>query len=57
MKPLLLDNMQLHILYDTVYYGIVTLDSFGEDKAQRLLGDVRDETARKYKGNVDYMVR
>lgn len=57
MKPLLFDNMQFHLLYDVVYYGLVSLDSLGEEKAQRLLSDVRDETAKKYKGNVEFMVR
>lgn len=43
--------------FDVIYYGIIAGQSFGEDKAQRLLNDVKEETRKMYKGNVSFMFK
>lgn len=45
-------KMDLHIMYDTVYYGLVSTPEFSKEKAQRLLESVREEVKKMYKGNV-----
>ena len=40
LKKLALDNQELHIKYDTIYYGLVSHNSLSKEKAQGLLSDV-----------------
>ena len=49
--------MNLHIMFDTVYYGLVSSNEFSEDKAQKLLHSVKDEVKKMYKGNVQFMLK
>ena len=48
-KDLIFDNLRLLIHYDVIYYGIIYSSSFGEDKAQRLLNDIKSEVTIMYK--------
>ena len=50
-------NMNLHIMFDTVYYGLVSSNEFSEEKAQKLLHSVKDEVKKMYKGNVQFMLK
>jgi len=56
-KDLIFDNMKMLIHYDVIYYGLVHSSSFGEDKGQRLLNDVKEEVKAMYKGNVGFMLK
>ena len=49
--------MKLTIHYDIIYYGLVHSPNFGEDKAHRLLNDLKDEVKAMYKGNVGFMLK
>ena len=57
VKDLLFDNMKLFLHFDTVYYGIISQDTFDEAKAFRLLNDIKQIITEMYKGNVDLMLR
>lgn len=57
VKQLALENQELHFMYDTIYYGLITQDSYPHDKAQRLLNDVRAEVTKMYKGNVQFIFK
>ena len=57
VKPLLFDRLQLHLHYEEIYYGLIAPENFTEDKAQRLLCDMKEEVKKLYKGNVVYMRR
>lgn len=37
VKDLLFDNLRFHLHFDVIYYGLIAVQSFGEDKAQRVL--------------------
>ena len=52
MKPLIFSGINLHIHFDIIYYGIVASSSFTEEKAQRLLNDLKEDVKGIYKGNV-----
>ena len=52
VKRLFFDSPQLYLQYDVIYYGIVTIDKFTEDKAHMLLIDVKEEVHKLYKGSV-----
>jgi len=49
--------MRLYVAFEVVYYGIITQETFGEDKAFRLLNQVKSEVSSMYKGNVEFMLR
>jgi hypothetical protein len=53
---LLFDNLKLHLHYDTIFFGLVSNESFGEEKANRLLKEVRDEVNGMYKNNLGYIL-
>ena len=57
VKPLLFDNLHLHLHYEEIYYGLIAPEKLSEDKAQRLLQDLKEEVRKLYKGNVSYMKR
>ena len=57
IKELVFDNLRLHMAFDVIYYGLITQSSFAEDKAQRVLADVKEEVRKMYKGNVSYMFK
>ena len=57
VKPLIFDKLQLHLHYEDIYYGLISPESFPEPKAQALLGEVKEEVRKLYKGNVSYMRR
>ena len=57
VTPLIFDNLKLHIMFDTIYYGLISSNEFAEEKAQRLLSDVREEVKKMYKGNVQFMMK
>lgn len=44
-------------MFDTIYYGLISSNEFAEEKAQRLLSDVREEVKKMYKGNVQFMMK
>lgn len=56
-KDLIFDNMKMTVHYDIIFYGLVHSPNFGEDKAQRLLNDVKEEVKAMYKGNVGFMLK
>lgn len=33
VKQLVFDNIKIHLMYDVIYYGLITTDAFAEDKA------------------------
>ena len=33
VKELIFDNLRLHLHFDTIYYGLISVQSFPEDKA------------------------
>lgn len=51
-KDLIFDNLKLHLHHDVIYFGMVTLQSYNEDKAQKLLLEVRDLVNTMYKNNM-----
>lgn len=57
VKSLIFDKLQLHLHYEDIYYGLIAPESLPEPKAQRLLGEVKEEVRKLYKGNVQYMRR
>lgn len=57
VKDLQFNNMKLHLHYDTIYYGLVSNDQFTEEKAQGLLVDVKAIIVKKYRGNIQYMLK
>ena len=32
-KDLVFDKLKLHVMFDTIYFGLVTLEAFADDKA------------------------
>ena len=52
-----LPKMNLHMMFDTVYYGLVSTEDFAEEKAQKLLQNVKEEVKKMYKGNVQFMLK
>jgi hypothetical protein len=42
------EGLKLTILSNTVYIGVVTDNSFSEDKVQRFLSDIRTEFSKMY---------
>lgn len=55
-KDLIFDNLKFHLHYDCIFFGLISNSSFGEDKAHRLLKDVRDEVNTMYKNNLSYIL-
>ena len=51
-KELIFDNLKLHLHYDVIFFGLITKQSFGNDKANKLLKDVRDQVNTMYKSNM-----
>lgn len=47
--------MKLHVNFDSIYYGLIALDTFADEKALRLLNEVQAEVSRIYKSNVAFM--
>ena len=45
--------MKLFVMYDIIYYGLVGLDDFPEEKARRLLTEVKSELNKIYYNNVE----
>lgn len=43
--------------FDVIYYGLIAVQSFAEDKAERALLDVKEEVRKMYKGNVSFMFK
>ena len=38
-------DMKIHVKFDVIYFGIVAEDQFPEDKAQRLLEEIKNVVA------------
>lgn len=51
-KALVFNRLNLHVHFDVIYYGLVSSENVGEEKAWRLLNDLKEEVKTIYKGNV-----
>lgn len=45
-------DMKLNVLSNTVFFGVITDASYSDDKAGRLLNDIRGEFSKMYKGRL-----
>ena len=48
--------MKLHVLYSTIYFGIIAEPSLGDSKAYRILEDIKEEFTKLYKGNIEIVL-
>lgn len=56
-KDLFVDDLKLHTHFDVIYYGLVANNSLQEEKAFRLISDLKNEVVKMYKGNVDFIFK